>query len=76
MEQYMEQWTNTPGTLEAAVKGLTAEEVAAGLQILRKIKRTVYAHAEAADVKPYEWDGQTADDLLDAFEFVGGGSGA
>lgn len=76
MEQYMEQWANTPGTLEAAVKGLSPTEIAAGLDILRKIKRTVYDHAAAADVKPYDWDGQTADDLLQAFEFVGGGSGA
>ena len=73
MEQYMEQWANTPGTLEAAVSGLSPAEIAAGLDILRKVKRAVYDHAAAADVKPYEWDGQTADDLLQAFEFAGGG---
>ena len=73
MEQYMEQWANTPGTLEAAVKALSPAEIAAGLDILRKIKRTVYDHAAAANLKPYNWDGQTADDLLQAFEFVGGG---
>lgn len=76
MEQYMEQWANTPGTLEAAVKALSPAEIAAGLDILRKIKRTVYDHAAAAGLKPYNWDGQTADDLLQAFEFAGGGSGA
>ena len=73
MEQYMEQWANTPGTLEAAVTALSPAEIAAGLDILRKVKRAVYDHAEATGVKPYEWNGQTADDLLQAFEFAGGG---
>lgn len=74
MDEYMEQWTNTPGTLEAAVMALTPEERASGLQILSKLKRNIYTYAEEANVKPYEWDGQTAADILEAFEYVEGRS--
>lgn len=67
----MDKWANDPETVEAAVMALTPEERDAGLRILRKVKAHVYAESEARGYKPYEWDGQTAENILEAFEFAG-----
>lgn len=69
----MGEWALTSGTLEAAVMALTPDEKATGLRILRKLKADVYTNADSAGVKPYEWDGQTAENLLEAFEYAAAG---
>lgn len=74
-DNLMDKWASDPETLEAAVMALTNEERAEGLRILRKVKAHVYAESEARDYKPYEWDGQTAENILEAFEYAGAHGG-
>ncbi len=72
-EDSMRQWTETPGTIEAAVMALTPEERSTGLRILDKLKSKLNAEAAAEGVSTYEWDGCTAQELLEAFEYAEGG---
>ena len=66
----MDKWAQTPGTIEAAVMALSPAEKATVLQVLRKLKADVYTHAGSAGIKPTEWDGQTLENLLEAFEYA------
>lgn len=68
MKDDIKQWRKDPCTIESAIMSLTAEERAESLRILRKLKSAIYTNSQEAGVMPVEWDGMTADNLLEAFE--------
>ena len=72
MDKWMYKWADTPGTLEHAVMTLSPEEISTGLRILSNIKGYINLQAAQAGVAPEEWDGATADELLEAFLWAEG----